>query len=347
MGIKPILLKRDIIAQAQSGSGKTATFSIGLLQNLDEKQFYTQILILANTRELAQQICGVINKLGYYMPINAIICVGGTPLRQNLADLQNNPHVVVGTPGRVLHLITKKFLNIQLLKMMVFDEADDLLSFGFFDTIKSILESVPEKAQLCFFSATIGKQLFELTKDVIQNPVKILVKKEELTLKGIKQYYMVATNQENKFELVQKIFKNVNVQQSIIFVQNKEVVQELCKKLQGMEYSVSMIYGTMEQRDRNKTMKLFREGLTRVLVATDLVARGIDVQQVDVVINFNLPVNKENYIHRIGRSGRYGKRGIAINIIVANEIDRMDDIMKYYQTQINQIKPDNISKIKK
>jgi translation initiation factor 4A len=342
--ITPLTLKRDIIAQAQSGSGKTATFSIGMLQNVDNQDLKTQALILAPTRELATQIHGVVSNLGAFLGIKTILIIGGTEVKRNRMELKEGCHVVVGTPGRVNDLIGKKSLNTDFLKMLIVDEADEMLGLGFLEQINEIIKTIPPLCQIALFSATISPEIIKLTENIMNDPVKILVKKENLTLEGIKQYYVSCQNEEAKYSTLFEVFGNIDLAQCFIYVNTKEKAEKLSETMTESGFQVGCIHGKMEQEDRNNIMRQFREGAVRILISTDLTGRGIDVHQVGLVINFELPNKKESYIHRIGRSGRYGRRGVAINLVSYHELTQMTKIQEFYNTQIVDL-PTDLSQI--
>lgn len=228
-------------------------------------------------------------------------------------------HVVVGTPGRVRDMMNRQFLDTTYLSMLIIDEADEMLGLGFLDQINEIIKLIPPNCQICLFSATISPEIITLTKDIMNEPAKILVKKENLTLEGIKQYYISCSGDQQKFENLIEIFGNIDVNQCFIYVNTKEKCEKLAQQMTEKNFVVSCIHGSMPMEKRNEVMKEFREGASRILISTDLLARGIDVHQVGLVINFELPSKKENYIHRIGRGGRYGRRGVAINLISNHE----------------------------
>ena len=343
-GILPVIQGKDTIAQAQSGSGKTATFSISILQNIDEEDLKTQALVIAPTRELADQIATVMTKLGLYMKLKVHLSVGGTNVGEEKNKLKDGCHVVVGTPGRIKDMINRQYLSTSCLKMLVIDEADEMLGMGFLEQINEIIKMIPPDCQIGLFSATISPDIIKLTKDIMNDPAKILVKKEDLTLEGIKQYYLSCSTDQNKYENLFEIFSNIDINQCIIYCNTKEKTKTLAEKMTENDFMVSCINSELPQEKRNEIMKEFRDGATRILVSTDLLARGIDVQQVGLVINFELPPKKENYIHRIGRSGRFGRRGIAINLISQHEANYLLQIQEYYQTQISEL-PNDLSEL--
>ena len=343
-GILPVIQGKDTIAQAQSGSGKTATFCIGVLQNIDEDDLKTQALIVAPTRELATQIADVATKLGHYLKVKVHLCVGGTQVSEERNKLKEGCQIVVGTPGRIKDMINRQYLSTSCLKMLVVDEADEMLGMGFLEQINEIIKVIPPDCQISLFSATISPEIIKLTKDIMNDPAKILVKKENLTLEGIKQYYLSCSTDQNKYDNLFEIFSNIDINQCIIYVNTKEKAKVLADKMTENDFMVSCISSELPQEKRNEIMKEFREGATRILVSTDLLARGIDVQQVGLVINFELPSKKENYIHRIGRSGRYGRRGIAINLVSQHEATYLLQIQEFYQTQISEL-PNDLSEL--
>jgi len=335
--ILPVIDKNDVIAQAQSGTGKTATFSIGMLQNIDESVQETQALVLSHTRELSLQILEVVKNLSSYMGISYNLSVGGTTIRDNIDELLKNPQVVIGTPGRVLDMINKKALNTRQLKILVVDEADEMLSKIFSNQIYDIFRFLPNNIQVGLFSATMTPEFFKISNNFMREPVKILVKNEELTLEGIKQFYINIDKQEFKFETLCDIYEACSISQTIIYCNSKRTVDEISKKLVDNNFSISSIHGEMSQTERNDIMQRFRSGETRILISTDLLSRGIDVQQVSLVINFDVPNNPESYIHRIGRSGRYGRKGVAINFVTGYDVRKMEEIEKYYSTQVDEL----------
>jgi len=332
--IVPTMQGRDLIAQAQSGTGKTATFAIGILAKIDPKLKECQALILAPTRELAQQIQKVVLALGDYMDIAVHACVGGTAVRDDIRTLQNGVHIVVGTPGRVFDMINRRALRLDHIRHFFLDEADEMLSRGFKDQIYDIFKFLPESVQVCLFSATMPLDVLEVTDRFMREPVRILVKKDELTLEGIKQFYIAVEREEWKLETLCDLYETLTITQAIIYCNTRRKVDWLQEEMQKKDFTVSCMHGDMDQRERDIIMREFRTGSSRVLITTDLLARGIDVQQVSLVINFDLPTNRENYIHRIGRSGRFGRKGVAINFLAEGDVRYLRDIEQFYTTEI-------------
>jgi len=338
--IRPVIDGRDVIAQAQSGTGKTATFSIGLLQRIDETRYETQAVVLAHTRELALQIEGVIKDISQYMNVTINLSVGGTTVRENIDSLLKNPQIVIGTPGRVLDMINKKVLDTKYLKIMILDEADEMLSKIFSNQIYDIFRFLPNDVQVGLFSATMTPDFFRISNCFMRNPVKMLVKEEDLTLEGIKQFYINLEHNEYKFETLCDLYDMCSVSQTIIYCNSRTMVEELHRRLIEGDFSAECMHGDLSQDERNKIMEQFRNGITRILISTDLLSRGIDVQQVSLVINYDIPNNIESYIHRIGRSGRYGRKGTSINFLTRYDVKKMKDIEEYYHTIIEELPSD-------
>ena len=341
--ILPIIKGRDVIAQAQSGTGKTAAFAIGTLQLIEQENDELQCLVLSPTRELANQTSIVYQFLGEYLNIKITLLIGGLKVGGDINKLKENPQIIVGSPGRVLDLIRRKRISLSYLKSFVLDEADEMLSKGFLDTIREIISLIPTTTKILLFSATMPRDIVELTTHFMKEPAKILVKNEELTLEGIKQYY-VYLKKEDKMEVLFQIYRGIEIAQAIIYCNTKKTVENVCEDLKKKGHMISAIHGDLKQIERDAVMKDFRSGVTRVLVTTDLLARGIDVYQVSLVINYEMPKEKETYIHRIGRSGRFGRKGTAINFITPPEKDKLLEIQDFYNTNIEQL-PSDLSEI--
>jgi len=336
-GILPVIQKRDTIAQAQSGTGKTATFSIAALQRLEMNEPQCQVLVLAPTRELAQQIHKVMKSLGTYLEVTTRACVGGTAVREDIQQLANGVQIVVGTPGRVNDMISRGALRLKALKLFCLDEADEMLSRGFKEQIYDCFQYLPSEVQVALFSATMPNEILQLTERFMRNPVRILVKKEELTLDGIKQYYVAVEKEDYKLATLYDLYESLTITQAIIYCNTRRKVMWLTDKMKQHDFTVSAMHGDMYQKERELIMKEFRSGSTRVLITTDLLARGIDVYTVSLVINYDLPMNRENYIHRIGRSGRYGRKGVAINFVCDEDEPKLRDIETFYNTKIDEL----------
>jgi len=338
--IRPVLDGRDTIGQAQSGTGKTATFVIGSLQRIDFGHAKCQCLILAPTRELANQIHKVVLALGDYLKVKAHVCIGGTSVRDDIDRLRDGVHVVVGTPGRVFDMVSKRHLRIEDLLTFVCDEADEMLSRGFKDQIYDIFKTLPPNVQVCLFSATMPPEILDMTTKFMRDAVRILVKKDELTLEGIRQFYVAIEKEEWKLDTLCDLYETLTITQAIIYCNTRRKVDFLADQMAKRDFTISTMHAELDQKERDLIMREFRSGSSRVLISTDLLARGIDVQQVSLVINFDLPSNLENYLHRIGRSGRFGRKGVAINFVTNNDVRVMKDIEKYYHTQIEEMPMD-------
>jgi len=340
--IKPVLLGHDVIAQAQSGTGKTATFSISILNRVDLGLRECQGLVLAPTRELAHQIAKCMIALSDFMNVKVHACVGGTAVRDDIRTFQDGVQVVVGTPGRVFDMINRRALRVDTCKMFMLDEADEMLSQGFKDQIYDIFKFMPESVQVALFSATMPLEVLEVTNRFMRDPVRILVKKDELTLEGIKQFYIAVEKEEWKLDTLCDLYETLTITQAIIYVNTRRKVDWLTEKMTERDFTVSAMHGDMDQKERDIIMREFRSGSSRVLITTDLLARGIDVQQVSLVINYDLPTNRENYIHRIGRSGRFGRKGVAINFLTGGDVRYLRDIEQFYNTQVEEM-PMNVA----
>ncbi|RDD47676.1 Eukaryotic initiation factor 4A-I [Trichoplax sp. H2] len=340
--IIPCIEGHDVIAQAQSGTGKTATFAISILQKIDISLHQCQALILAPTRELAQQIQKVVIALGDFLQAQCHACIGGTNVREDIRRLEQGVDIVVGTPGRVIDMINRRALEVRNIKVFVLDEADEMLSRGFKDQIYDIFQQLPPDIQVVLLSATIPDDVMEVTTKFMRDPIKILVQKEELTLEGIKQFYVAVELEEWKLETLCDLYETLTITQAVIFVNTRRKVEWLTQRLHERDFTVSAMHGDMDQKERDVIMREFRSGSSRVLITTDLLARGIDVQQVSLVINYDIPTNRENYIHRIGRSGRFGRKGVAINFLTNDDVRLLKDIEQYYNTQIEEM-PMNVA----
>ena len=334
--------KKDLIAQAQSGTGKTGAFSIGVLNNIDVESNTTQVVIINPTHELAHQNLNVIKELGNYMNVNILSVVGGTDVRKCQSELSKNPHIIVGTPGRMLDMIQKRYLITEHIKMIIFDEADEILSYGFKDSIYNIIQFMPKEAQICIYSATIPDEVLDLTDKFMNKPEKILVDKDKLTLEGILQFYINVKVNDWKYETLKDIYETINVSQCIIYINSKNKLMEINDRLKQDGFPVECIHGELNGDYRKTIMEDFKSGKTRILLSTDLLARGIDIQQLSLVINYDLPRDKETYIHRIGRSGRYGRKGVSINFVTDRDIDYQTEISAFYDTKIEEM-PQNIN----
>lgn len=340
--IKQIVQGRDVIAQSQSGTGKTAVFSISALQVLDSKLNETQALILSPTRELAEQSQKVVLSLGDFMNVQCHACIGGKSVGEDISRLERGVQVVAGTPGRVFDMIKRRKLRTQHLKMLVIDEADEMLNKGFREQIYDIYRYLPPSTQVVLVSATLPQEVLDMTTRFMNDPVKVLVKRDELTLEGIRQFFVAVEKEEWKFDTLCDLYDTLTITQAVIFCNTRKKVDWLTTKMRENSFTVASMHGDMNQREREEVMEQFRSGSSRVLIATDIWGRGIDVQQVSLVINYDLPSNRENYIHRIGRSGRFGRKGVAINFVRHEDVGVLRDIEQYFATCIDEL-PVNIA----
>jgi len=307
------------------------------LQNLDFSLHDCQALILAPTRELAQQIQKVVLHLGDYLGVKCHACIGGTRVRDDITKLQNGVHIVVGTPGRVYDMLLRNALRPEKIKMFILDEADEMLSRGFKEQIYLIFKMLPKNTQVGLFSATMTPEAHEMTKNFMNKPIEILVKRDELTLEGIKQYFVNVEKEDWKLDTLCDLYENLNINQAVIFCNTRRKVDWLTDQMKMKEFTVSSTHGDISQKERDVILNEFRTGSSRVLITTDLLARGIDVQQVSLVINYDLPRNLENYIHRIGRSGRFGRKGTSINFVTEDDVATLRELEQFYSTKIEEM----------
>jgi len=332
-----IMKGRDCICQAQSGTGKTATLSISCLQKVEPESREVQALVLSPTRELAVQIQRVVLALGDYMKVQCHCCIGGTSVGEDMRKLEAGVHVVSGTPGRVFDMIRRRSLRTRHIKMLILDEADEMLSKGFKEQIYDVYRYLPPATQVVLVSATLAGEVLEMTTKFMTDPVKILVKRDELTLDGIKQFFVAVEKEEWKFDTLCDLYDTLTITQAVIFCNTRRKVDWLAEKMRGANFTVASMHGEMPQSERDSIMQSFRDGEQRVLITTDIWARGIDVAQVSLVINYDLPNNRENYIHRIGRSGRFGRKGVAINFVKNEDLSILRDLEQFYATQIDEM----------
>merc|ERR1711959_244411 len=299
-----------------------------------------QALILAPTRELANQIQKVALALGDYEHVKCHACIGGTSIRDDIDKLREGQQMVVGTPGRVFDMIGKRHLRVDDLITFVLDEADEMLSRGFKDQIYDIFKCLPPNIQVCLFSATMAPEILDLTSKFMRDAVRILVKKDELTLEGIRQFYVAIEKEEWKLDTLCDLYETLTITQAIIYCNTRRKVDFLAAEMAKRDFTISTMHADLDQKERDLIMREFRSGSSRVLISTDLLARGIDVQQVSLVINYDLPQNLENYLHRIGRSGRFGRKGVAINFTTGKDWGHLKDLERYYHTQIEEMPMD-------
>jgi superfamily II DNA/RNA helicase len=338
-GIIPMIDGKDMIAQSQSGTGKTATFVIGALSRIKYQDDTTQVLILTPTRELSYQIQEVIVSIGSSIEkLKSQVLVGGTSVEYTMRELKTNvPHIVVGCIGRVCDMIKRRALLIRNIQLLVIDEADEMLSYGFRDNVYYILDRLPKKRQVVVFSATMSYDMVQQLEEITSDPVHIMVKKEALTLDGISQYYVALETDEHKYMTLKDLYSSIAVSQCIIYCNNVSTVQYLTETMKLDGFPVSCIHSDMNKQSREEAISSFRRGNTRVLISSDITARGIDVQQVGIVINFDISNSVHTYLHRIGRSGRWGRKGVGINLITRRDVNKLRKIEQYYSTQIEEL----------
>jgi translation initiation factor 4A len=336
--------RRDIIAQAQSGTGKTGVFTIGVLQNINPDLNKTQGLIMAPTRELAKQIHEVISSIGSVnKSIKYHLLIGGTSTDDDAFELKNNtPHIIVGCPGRVYDMMRRNNIIAKDISILVLDEADEMLSIGFKEQVYNIFQYLSNDVQVGLFSATLPPELQALTDKFMRNPVRILVKSELLTLEGIKQYYVALNDDSQKYATLKDIFNIISMSQCIIYCNSIKRVMDLTEAMQNDGFPVCCIHSNMEKSKRDEAYSEFKAGKHRVLISSDVTSRGIDVQQVRTVLNFDLPKCVFKYLHRIGRSGRWGRKGTAINFVTRWDMKTMKEIERHYHTIVDEL-PSNIA----
>jgi superfamily II DNA/RNA helicase len=346
--IVPIISGRDVIGQAKSGTGKTGAFGIAMLNLIDIEKKILQGMILVHTHELAIQIYNVLKELGTYMKgLNINLSIGGGNIKDNIENIKNS-HITIGTVGRLYDLIVRrKVIELDDMKILVVDEADAVLvnKQTNLEQVKTIISNIPKKSQICIFSATLPKEVISLTKHFMNNPVCVLIEDKELSLDGIKQYYIDIEKETYKLDTLKDIYKKIMVSQCIIYVNTKEKGEFLYKTLTEENNMISLIHGNMDSENRAKIMNDFRIGKNRILLSTDLLARGIDVQQVNLIINYDLPFNNECYLHRIGRSGRFGRRGMVINFITNDDKINFKNIIKTYNINMIELQDENLEEL--
>jgi translation initiation factor 4A len=339
LAIKPMMDRKDILGQSQSGTGKTGTFVIGAMNSIDPTIQSPQVLVISPVRELADQTAKVARGIGQYLKVSehvtglkVMTATGGTPVSEDLKALRGGAQFVVGTPGRIYDLL-KRGMNLKHLKYLILDEADKLLEDLFADQIREILATgaFPDSASLAMFSATMPPDVIDIADKYLKDPVRILIPTEEVKLEGIKQFYIDCEKPEWKRDVLADLYQGMSISQAIIFANKKSTVEILANSMTKDGFTLEYIHGEMEPADRKKRMDDFRTGKVRILISTDVLARGIDVQAVSMVINYEMPTDREDYFHRIGRCGRYGRKGLSINLIGdADEMAKMKDIETHY-----------------
>lgn len=342
----PVILDgKDIIGQSQTGTGKTAAFGIPLLERINPDDRRLQALILCPTRELAIQVSEEFRKLLKYKDnIRVLPIYGGQPIDRQIAALKKGAQVVIGTPGRVMDHMRRRTIKAETVQMMVLDEADEMLDMGFREDIETILVKIPEEHQTLLFSATLSPEILDITKRFQKNPEFIKIVRKELTVPNIEQYYF-DVKEKTKLDALSRIIDVYDPKLAMVFCNTKKRVDDLVEMLQGRGYFAEGLHGDLKQAQRDKVMQKFRNGTIEILVATDVAARGIDVDDIDVVFNYDVPQDEEYYVHRIGRTGRAGKAGKAFTFCVGKEIYKLRDIMRYTKTKIQQQKLPTLSDV--
>jgi translation initiation factor 4A len=344
-GIVPIKDGHDVLAQAQSGTGKTGTFTIGALSRVDPSLKRVQVLVLVPVRELAQQIEGVAKALSHHMGISVYSATGGTPVRDDTKAIDRGCQFLIGTPGRIYDLMNRNVVSSEFIRVLIFDEADQMLEDRFKEQVMCILQrGFPKETKIALFSATMDTDVIEVANQLLRDPIKILVNPEDVPLDGIKQYYIPLDSEDWKYEVLCDLYQQLNINQALIYCNKRQRAEWLAEKMTTAGFPLSFIHGEMDVEERKRRMKDFRNGTVRVMISTDMLARGIDVQQVSLVINYELPTVKENYIHRIGRAGRFGRKGVTINLISKDETRARDEIQDHFKITMSEM-PSDLSAI--
>ncbi|GAF82219.1 unnamed protein product, partial [marine sediment metagenome] len=322
-----------------SGTGKTGCFAIASLQLIDTAMSAPQVMILAPTRELAMQTQQVIINIGNQMKdMKTQLLIGGTSTEEDIRKLSDNkPQIIIGCPGRVHDMMRRKRLNTKELKLIVLDEADEMLSSGFKEQVYNIFQYMPNEIQVALFSATMPSELSSLTEKFMRSPIKILVKTEQLTLEGIEQFYIALDSDDQKYDALKDLYGIISMSQCIIYCNSVKRVSDLYDAMTADNFPVCQIHSNMEKEDRMASYEAFRSGSQRVLISSNVTARGIDIQQVSTVVNFDVPKCVHTYLHRIGRSGRWGRKGIGINFVTRRDARNIKDVENHYQTQIKEL----------
>lgn len=342
---RPFFSGRDILAQAQSGTGKTGAFVVGALSKIDTSITNTQVLILNPTRELASQTLKVIEGIGCMIKnLKSKILVGGASSEIDTYDMRRNvPHIITGTPGRVYEMLKRNIIS-KNISLIILDEADEMFSFGFKDQIFDIFQLLNKDIQIALFSATIPPHVLNISTHLLKNPVSIVMKAEELVLDGISQYYVALEDDKQKFSTLQDIFERLTISQTIIYCNSVMRVIDLYEAMKNDNFPVCCIHSNMSKEERDVSFEEFKNGKYRVLISSNVTARGIDIQQVSIVINFDLPKDPHSYLHRIGRSGRWGRKGIGINFVTRRDKHTLKLIESHYSKEMDEL-PANFEKI--
>jgi len=336
--IIPLLKGKDVIGQAQTGTGKTAAFGVPMVECLNPRLNGVQGLILEPTRELTMQVAEHVSQFGKYAALKVLPIYGGAPIQKQISALERGVHIVVGTPGRVIDHLKRGTLNLRAVKIVVLDEADRMLDMGFIDDVEYILSKVPAQRQTTLFSATIDQSVMSLCNRYMTNPEKILVSKDEIALTQIDQYYMVV-NPANKFGILQDILNKNHVERAIIFCRTRKYTTVLSDRLRALGYDAKPLHAGYTQRQREFVINLFRNGKLKLLVATDIAARGLDIHGITHIINYDVPMDALVYFHRIGRTARMGLEGTAITLVGYGELSQLHSIKALTKTTIKELEP--------
>ena len=340
--ILPVIAGKDVIGQAQSGTGKTGCFTISALHRVDATKRETQVLILSPTRELSQQTKKVVDGIGGNVEgLRTQLLVGGTSTEADASALATHPHVAVGCPGRVHDMLRRRRLRADALRLVILDEADEMLSQGFQEQVYDIFQFLPSEVQVALFSATLPPAVHSLTQKFMRDPLEILVKAEMLTLEGIRQYYVALDDDDQKYSTLKDLYAMLSLSQCIVYCNSVRRVQDLYDAMRADDFPVCQMHSGMDRLERQESFAAFSSGQTRVLISSNVTARGIDVQQVSTVINFDVPRDVDTYLHRIGRSGRWGRKGMGINFVTRRDGRRIREIEQHYRTTIVEL-PANI-----
>ncbi|WP_438823879.1 DEAD/DEAH box helicase [Bacillus sp. JJ1566] len=335
----PLALEgHDVIGQAQTGTGKTAAFGIPLIENVDIKNDNIQGIVIAPTRELAIQVSEELHKIGRFNRARILPIYGGQDITRQIRSLKKHPHIIVGTPGRVIDHINRKTLKLQNVKTVVLDEADEMLNMGFIEDIEAILKGVPEERQTLLFSATMPGPIQRIAERFMKDPKVVKVKAKEMTVPNIQQYYL-EVQEKNKFDVLTRLLDIQSPELAIIFGRTKRRVDELSEALTLRGYAAEGIHGDLTQAKRISVLRKFKEGSIEVLVATDVAARGLDISGVTHVYNFDIPQDPESYVHRIGRTGRAGKNGMAMTFVTPREIGQLKNVENTTKRKMDKMKP--------
>ena len=338
--IIPLLDGKDVIGQAQTGTGKTAAFGIPMVERINPNKKQVQGLVLAPTRELAIQVATRISRFSKYTKLKVLPVYGGESINKQIRALKRGVHIVVGTPGRTIDHLKRGTLNLSSTHIVVLDEADRMLDMGFIDDINFILSRVPKQRQLSLFSATMDKSVMDMCQRYMKEPEEVLVSKDEIALEQLNQYYMVV-NSRNKLDYLLKMLNSYNVEKAIIFCNTRRSTDWLARKLRQHRYSAEPLHAGFTQAQRERVTKAFRNGNFNFLIATDVAARGLDIQGITHIINYDVPMDAPVYFHRIGRTARNGGEGTAITLVGYGEIPDLNKIKNLTNTNIEELEPMN------